>query len=94
MLEMKWSGSIAAFAQEYAERCVFRHSSNNERVNASGTSYDWIGENLYLTSANRINVKRAVKSWIKEKINYSYSNNHCSGICGHYTQVYMHAVYI
>ena len=90
MLEMEWSHSIAAFAQEYAERCVFDHSSNSERVSASGSSYGWIGENLYLNSSNNIDASMAVTSWDGEKTDYRYSDKSCSAVCGHYTQVIKH----
>ena len=36
MQMMQWDDSIAAFAQEYAERCAFDHSTSGERSSSTG----------------------------------------------------------
>lgn len=87
---MQWDDSIAAFAQEYAERCDFDHSSSNERTTRTGFG-GYVGENLYLTSA-RLSGSGigdvVVGPWVREKEFYDFATNTCSQApCGHYTQV-------
>lgn len=90
MQVMQWDNNIAAFAQEYAERCDFDHSSNSERSSKTGFGSDWVGENLYLTTAqlSGTSIRGAVDSWVGEKQYYTFSTGACSKEpCGHYTQV-------
>ncbi len=74
---MTWSPTVAAAAQDWANRCKFEHSS-------SGTS----GQNLYASTAND-NAAAAIDSWTDEVADYNYATNMCASgkICGHYTQV-------
>lgn len=71
---LRWSGTVAAAAQAWADGCKFSHS---------GSAY---GENIYATSGTSTPAD-VVNSWVSEKAKYSYANNSCSGTCGHYTQV-------
>ena len=90
MRVMQWDNGIAAFAQEYAERCSFDHSSNSERISKTGFVGAWVGENLYLTSArlSGASIGGAVTSWVNEKEYYNFATGACSQEpCGHYTQV-------
>ncbi len=72
---MKWSSSVAATAQAYAEKCKWGHS---------GTA--GLGENIY-ASTNEKKPASVVASWVAEKAYYTYATNSCSKVCGHYTQV-------
>ena len=90
MRVMQWDDSIAAFAQEYAERCDFDHSSSSERSSRTGFGGAWVGENLYLTTArlSGASFRGAVDSWVAEKQYYNFATGACSMLpCGHYTQV-------
>ncbi len=88
---MRWNCDLAAVAQEWANRGDFNHSSSSWRQSQyqteSGQSVGWIGENLYWYSAPNGNPVAAVTSWEDERQYYNYSNNSCSGVCGHYTQI-------
>ena len=90
MQMMQWDDNIAAFAQEYAERCAFDHSTSGERSSSTGIS-GWIGENLYLTSGRLSGTPiggAVVDPWVGEKAFYNFATNACSREpCGHYTQV-------
>ena len=94
MRVMQWDNSIAAFAQEYAERCNFDHSSNSERISQTGFGGAWVGENLYLTTErlSGASIEQAVTSWVNEKEHYNFATGVCSmQPCGHYTQVGLRA---
>ncbi|MBN2702497.1 MAG: pathogenesis-related family 1 protein [Methylohalobius sp. ZOD2] len=90
---LKWSDSLAAYAQQWAEYlargngCKLKHRSDGK-----------YGENLYWSSAVRwsdgrrelkaLTVSRVVAQWVSEKKDYDYAGNRCSGaMCGHYTQI-------
>lgn len=86
----QWDENLAAFAQEYAENCTFAHSRSADRMNlVDGVS--WVGENLYITSAQFYEgvTKDAIEAWYNEKSDYDYESNTCTPgrVCGHYTQV-------
>ncbi|MBI4954041.1 MAG: Fis family transcriptional regulator [Myxococcales bacterium] len=72
--DLVWDGSLGAYAQSYADNCVWQHS---------GGPY---GENLYGTTGGATPAD-VVASWVAEASAYDYASNGCSGVCGHYTQV-------
>jgi len=79
-----YSGSIAATAQAWAERCRFMHNPNRGPL----------GENLYATTEppSESTGADAVSAWAFEARYYDHASNTCSastppGTCGHYTQV-------
>jgi hypothetical protein len=46
------------------------------------------GQNLFASAGNVAPTPAdVVASWASEASNYDYTNNTCSGTCGHYTQV-------
>lgn len=76
MPDLVWSDEIAKEAQNYAEKCIWEHSSNQ------------YGENLYATSGGGT-PGDVVGSWASEVADYDYDANTCAPnkACGHYTQV-------
>lgn len=74
---MTWDTTVAAAAQAWADQCNFSH-------NTAG-----YGQNIYASAGGGPPTPAAVvaKSWVSEAQNYSYANNTCNGVCGHYTQV-------
>ena len=72
--DVAWDSDVADVAQEWADRCVFEHSSNG------------FGENLYIGSGTP-SADDAVIAWASEVADYDYDSNSCSGVCGHYTQI-------
>ncbi len=88
---LEWSPELAGMAREWANVLVkegsrLRHSNRQN-----------VGENLFYASAKvwsdgrreaqNVTESEVVDSWASEKKNYDYSNDSCSGICGHYTQI-------
>ena len=82
-----WNDELATIAQNYADRCIFRHNDdrNNQQVQLKFSN---VGENLAISSSPLSNYTALVESWHKERREYNYDANNCSGICGHYRQVY------
>lgn len=87
---LRWSDKLAGVAQGWADRlknegCAMYHSGNG------------YGENIYKASAlmwsdgrrdlQRKTPQQVTDSWGSEIKFYSYADNSCSGVCGHYTQV-------
>jgi len=81
--EMSWDDSLAESAQQYANQCVWEHSSN--RINT--------GDNLYVEGSSNENlvtpISQAVESWAAEYAFYDFSSTSCQDgeMCGHYTQI-------
>lgn len=76
--DMTWDPALAAEAQAYADQCNFDHDRNRGSV----------GENLAVNSpAGWRDAVAVVESWESEVADYDYDGNHCSDVCGHYTQI-------
>ncbi len=71
--DLVWDDELAASAQAWADRCKFEHSGP--------------GENLFASSGSGTAPQQVVDSWAGEAASYTYDNNSCSGVCGHYTQL-------
>ncbi len=87
---LRWSDKLAEVAQGWADRlksegCAMYHSGNG------------YGENIYKASPlmwsdgrrdlQKKTPQQVTDSWGSEIKFYSYADNSCSGVCGHYTQV-------
>jgi pathogenesis-related protein 1 len=83
MPALTWSESAAQFAQGWADRCVYEHSTTAQRGNR--------GENIAATAQSgqpATTIGGAVKLWTDEGSAYNYSTGACSvADCGHYTQI-------
>ena len=77
---LRWSSTLATYAQEWANYLAandkFEHRANNK-----------YGENLFWASGKRWSPSEVVGNWADEVKNYTYINNSCQGVCGHYTQI-------
>lgn len=73
-----WDAELEAFAQAYAEKCIWDHNKERGRR----------GENLF-AMAPTLDLEFAVEDWNGEEKYYNLSASTCvSGqMCGHYTQV-------
>uniref|UniRef100_A0A8C5P3D0 Cysteine-rich secretory protein 3 n=1 Tax=Jaculus jaculus TaxID=51337 RepID=A0A8C5P3D0_JACJA len=83
MLKMEWSAESAARAQQWANRCIYGHSSREFRkINIS------CGENLYMSS-RPIPWSQAIQSWYDEHNNFEYAvgPKPTNAVVGHYTQI-------
>lgn len=67
-----WDETLASYAAEHANKCVFRHSSSP------------YGENL---AAGHKTITAAVTAWYDENKKYSYDHPGFSMQTGHFTQV-------
>jgi uncharacterized protein YkwD len=67
-----WDNTLAVYAEKYAERCRFQHSSSP------------YGENL---ATGYPSIKAAIDTWYGEAKHYSYDRPEFSSQTGHFTQV-------
>ncbi|KAL7061857.1 hypothetical protein AAHC03_0166 [Spirometra sp. Aus1] len=81
---MTYSAEMEILAAKWVEKCVFRHP--DPRVDRE---YSGVGQNLAVFGGAKPAdlYESSVSGWNREKANYVYSTNQCSGVCGHYTQV-------
>ncbi|KAM9268590.1 peptidase inhibitor 16 isoform 1-T1 [Morus bassanus] len=78
MLKMSWDTELEAFAQAYAEKCIWDHNKDRGRR----------GENLF-AMAPTLDLEFAVEDWNGEEKYYNLTTSMCvpGQMCGHYTQV-------
>jgi len=83
---MSWHEFLARLAEQWAARCDWTHGQPSLGNNPPFTL---IGQNLFATTANSVNLTSAIQSWYNEKSHYSYETLGCAKgqQCGHYTQV-------
>ncbi|KAF2101210.1 PR-1-like protein [Rhizodiscina lignyota] len=77
--DVTWNDTLASFAQNWVNKCVFQHS---------GGPY---GENLYAVMPGPTNdwpsaTKDGLDAWVYEVKDYSYDSPGFSETTGHYTQ--------
>nr|XP_004649825.2 peptidase inhibitor 16 [Jaculus jaculus] len=79
MLRMRWDPELAAFAEAYAQKCVWGHNKERGRR----------GENLFAITDEGMDVPLAMEEWHQEREYYNLSAAACDPgqMCGHYTQV-------
>ena len=92
---LRWSDSLAAYSQEWANH--LGSSGSCKMVHRSGTPP--YGENLFWasplswttgeTAVQDVTIKDVVKAWTDEEKWYNYRSNSCEPgkQCGHYTQI-------
>lgn len=84
--DLVWDQDLADYAAIWAKHlkqtngCRMQHRTGANKIK----SY---GENLAWASGRSLNPYEVTKMWYDEIKDYNYSNNRCSGVCGHYTQV-------
>jgi uncharacterized protein YkwD len=68
VVQLTWSPRLAQQAQDWAQRCVWRHSTFQERF---GT-----GENMYYSAGFPVRSigERSSRAWYREVTDYDYSN--------------------
>lgn len=93
-----WSGSLASYAQEWANQLKATKNCDIVHRPTSGNFKQRYGENLYQAGAVRwsdgrvelqkVSAKDVMNSWVSEKADYSLASNSCNAgkTCGHYTQ--------
>ncbi|XP_058409920.1 cysteine-rich secretory protein 3-like isoform X1 [Diceros bicornis minor] len=90
MLKMEWDSKAATNAQNWADKCLLRHSRSEDRV--VGTRH--CGENLFMSS-RPISWSHAIQGWYDEVRHFTYGvgKNHPNAVVGHYTQVVWYSSY-
>jgi uncharacterized protein YkwD len=84
---LTWDPALAKIAADWASKCQSTSGSILAHNKGRSDSYPtYVGENIY-ASSGKVTAADAVNLWVREKANYSYASNQCSGVCGHYTQV-------
>lgn len=89
--DLTWNYVLGNVAQDYADKCEWKHNENRQSQYAyqsSSWSYPSVGENIAASSAGWKSVGAMVNTWIDESSYWKYPN-HCDAgkVCGHYTQV-------
>ncbi|XP_056132241.1 GLIPR1-like protein 1 [Lampris incognitus] len=88
MLHMTWDAGLAKTAQAWARHCDFSHNIQLSKAGQMHPVFRSVGENLWVgTPPSTFTVSRAMDLWVNEKEHYSYRQNTCTDVCGHYTQV-------
>jgi len=77
---LKWSASLSAQAQDWANRLLagIRFAHRPDHV---------YGENLFEIEGASASPERVVEAWASESRDYEYAANRCRKVCGHYTQL-------
>jgi len=70
-----WDSTLADYANTYASKCVFEHSSGP------------YGENLAATSDGNDPITWGMNAWAEEAAGYDYSSNNPASGTGHFTQM-------
>lgn len=88
LLLQSWDEGLAITARAWAKFCRFQHNSLLRDPHRLHPVFRFVGENIWTGyPPSYFKVTKAVEKWVNETYNYNYSENRCSGICGHYTQV-------
>ncbi len=90
MLQMYWSDDLATKAQQWANGCMFSHSSNSYRRMAGYTA----GESIYMSGSSagfqQMDWRKPINTWFNEinslNPNLIYSFQSSSAV-GHFTQL-------
>ena len=101
-MPLRWSGELAAVAQEWATHLAESNNCRMEHRPREGAAARPFGENIYWasprtritggrrqTEVQAIDGAKVVRSWASEAADYSAVDNTCrkGKVCGHYTQV-------
>jgi pathogenesis-related protein 1 len=77
---LRWSDRLAEHAQEWASRLL----REREFYHRPHPVY---GENLFEITGARASAAQVIDVWASEAPDYSYRDNTCRAVCGHYTQL-------
>ncbi|XP_049638837.1 GLIPR1-like protein 1 [Suncus etruscus] len=87
MKQMSWSASLAKVAKNWANQCRFEHNGCLSTPYACDSNYQFLGENIWMGTANIFSPKSAIEAWYNETEHFTFDNLQCTEVCGHYTQV-------
>ncbi len=80
--DLKWSPTLQASAQAWADHLTVECDTESNPHSGGDT-----GENIYWSFGSTVTGDIVVEAWASEVADYTYADNSCSGVCGHYTQV-------
>jgi pathogenesis-related protein 1 len=85
---LKWSVDLADKAQKWADhlaasKCSRAHSGPGENIYWAGPAVWPDGRREF----GPVNAQNVVDLWASEREQWDNATGHCSGVCGHYTQV-------
>uniref|UniRef100_A0A3Q2VHX7 GLI pathogenesis related 1 n=1 Tax=Haplochromis burtoni TaxID=8153 RepID=A0A3Q2VHX7_HAPBU len=94
MLYMTWDEALAITAKAWAKRCIFDHNIYLKDASRVHPTFPSVGENIWTAHPpSQFNTSKAIKRWVDEVKDYSYQENSCNKVCGHYTQVVWASTY-
>jgi pathogenesis-related protein 1 len=78
LAKFTWNCQMANYAQEWANRGIFEHRSNNK-----------YGENIYVSSNGDVTLTNVVDKWMTERDFWNNNTGVCRDgkVCSHYTQI-------
>ncbi|KAH9287174.1 GLIPR1-like protein 1 [Echinococcus granulosus] len=82
MMLLLYSSHLEQLADYWASRCRFEHPDWSQYPH-----YHGLGQNIAAVGGFKPAFTEAVCGWRHEEKYYSYFNNSCTHICGHYTQM-------
>ncbi|KAH9277466.1 GLIPR1-like protein 1 [Echinococcus granulosus] len=82
MMLLLYSSHLEQLADYWASRCRFEHPDWSQYPH-----YHGLGQNIAAVGGFKPAFTEAVCGWRDEEKYYSYFNNSCTHICGHYTQM-------
>ncbi len=68
-------------AEKWVQRCHWGHPSHQDPI------YSGTGQNIAALFGQKPTYVGLAKLWYDEVVNYTYADNSCKKVCGHYTQV-------
>ncbi|NWH44733.1 GRPL2 protein, partial [Fregata magnificens] len=87
MRYMTWDAALARTARAWANKCIFGHNIYLSKKHQCHPNFTSIGENIWVGSHQAFYVADAIKSWYGEVRFYTFTEQKCTNICGHYIQV-------
>lgn len=84
---LKWNCALANFAQNWADKDLWGHSSGTQRENIIPGVY--AGENLSSDANPNTPLAQMLQGWLDEKPNWDNGSKTCAPgtVCGHFTQM-------
>lgn len=85
-----WSPELAGYAQKLVDRLAANGCKMPPYGLASGVNLHFSGAKIYDSGRKEHSPKtpaQIVNKWGRGSDLYSYGNNSCAGVCGHYTQM-------
>ncbi|VDD82724.1 unnamed protein product [Mesocestoides corti] len=80
--EPAYSMMMELLAVKWVDRCQFKHPNPSIDL-----EYRGFGQNLAISGGYKPSMTQMAQGWLNERNYYTYANNSCTRVCGHYTQM-------